>query len=108
MNPSLIPIGVTEAELASKAVAPRITPKDLDHTIAHEYYHVPPGTTLTLCVLTLRNGFTVVGHAACAAHANFDADIGRRIAFEHARNQIWPLLGYELRSKLTAEQESAD
>lgn len=107
MNTPTPEYGVSEAELAAKATAERVTPRDLDKCIAHEYYHVPPATTLTLCVLTLRNGYTVVGHAACAAHANFDSDIGRRIAFEHARNQIWPLLGYELRSKMQSAQDAA-
>ena len=55
---------------------------------------------LTFCVLVLRNGFTVTGESACASPENFDAEIGRRIARENAVQKIWPLLGYELRTKL--------
>ena len=55
---------------------------------------------LTFCVLVLRNGFTVTGESACASPENFDAEIGRRIARENAVQKIWPLMGYELRTKL--------
>lgn len=55
---------------------------------------------LTFCVLVLRNGFTVTGKSACASPENFDAGIGRNMARENAINKIWPLMGYELRSKL--------
>jgi len=55
---------------------------------------------LTFCVLTLKNGFTVTGESACASPENFDADVGKKIARANAVNKIWPLMGYELRSKL--------
>lgn len=62
----------------------------------------PSLNLLTFCVLVLRNGFTVTGESACASPENFNAEIGKRIARENAVAKIWPLLGYELRSKLTA------
>lgn len=55
---------------------------------------------LTFCVLVLRNGFTVTGESACASSENFDAEIGCKIARQNAVNKVWPLMGYELRSKL--------
>ena len=61
----------------------------------------PSLNLLTFCVLVLRNGFTVTGESACASPENFDAEIGRRIARENAVQKIWPLMGYELRSKLS-------
>lgn len=71
----------------------------------------PGGTPLdllTFCVLTLKNGFTVTGESACASPENFDAEIGRRIARENAVQKIWPLMGYELRSKLAANTAEPD
>ena len=62
----------------------------------------PSLNLLTFCVLVLRNGFTVYGASACASPENFNAEIGRRIARENAEREIWPLMGYELRSKLAA------
>jgi hypothetical protein len=92
--------------------APRITPDRINSEIAHEYYFtaaqavdihaVPPGPLdlLTFCVLVLRNGFTVTGESACASPENFDAEIGKRVARDNAVNKIWPLLGYELKSRI--------
>ena len=92
-----------EAEIQSKNLnAPRLSPDHIDAQIADESYYVFPGTTLTVCALTLRNGFHVVGESAAASPANFDAEIGRKIARDNARNKIWALEGYLLRSKLAA------
>lgn len=60
----------------------------------------PSLNLLTFCVLVLRNGFTVTGESACASPENFDADMGRRMARQKAIDQLWPMLGYELRSQL--------
>lgn len=92
-----------EAEIQRKGLnAPRLTPQHIDDQIAGEAYHVFPGTTLTVCALTLRNGFQVVGESAAASPANFDAELGRKIARDNARNKIWALEGYLLRSRLSA------
>jgi hypothetical protein len=86
--------------------APRVTLDDVNAAIAEEVFTCPVGTTLTICVLTLKNGYTVTGESACADPANFDAEIGRRIARDNARQKIWPLLGYELRTKLATGEQS--
>ena len=91
-----------ELELQAKgATAPRLNPELIDSVIVSEQYHVFPNTTLTVCALTLRNGFIVVGESAAASAANFNADIGRRIARDNARNKIWQLEGYLLRERLS-------
>ena len=91
-----------EAELRTKGLnAPHLTPADIDHAIVGEDYHVFPGTTVTVCALKLRNGFVVIGESAAATPENFDAAIGRRIARDAARNKIWSLEDYRLRSKLS-------
>ena len=90
-----------EAEIQAKGLhAPRLSPADIDHAIAAEAYHVFPGTTLTVCCLTLRNGYQVTGESAAASPANFNDELGRRIARDNARNKIWGLEGYLLRQKL--------
>lgn len=80
--------------------APRITVDHIKSIVHSVYYHVPPATTLTLCVLTLKNGFTVVGQSACAHAANFDRELGERLARDDAENKIWVLEGYLLRDRL--------
>lgn len=95
-----------ESEIQAKALnAPRLTPADIDAQIASEAFHVFPGTTLTVCALTLRNGFIVVGESAAASPENYDAETGRKIARDSARNRIWALEGYVLRNKLAGIQE---
>jgi hypothetical protein len=90
-----------EAEIVAKGkTAPRLTPDHIDAQIVAEAYHVFPGTTLTVCALTLRNGFHVTGESAAASPENFDAEIGRKIARDNARGKIWALEGYLLRSRL--------
>lgn len=90
-----------EAEIQQKGLnAPRLTPDHIDDQIVKEDYHVFPGTTLTVCALTLRNGFIVTGESAAASPQNFDWRIGQKIARDMARNKIWALEGYLLREKL--------
>lgn len=55
---------------------------------------------MTICALTLRNGFVVIGESAAASPENFDQAIGQRISRENARNRIWALEGYLLREHL--------
>jgi hypothetical protein len=90
-----------ENEIQGKGLnAPRLTPADIDAVIASEQYHVFDGTTLTVCCLRLRNGFTVTGESASASSENFDAEIGRKIARQIARQKIWALEGYLLKERL--------
>jgi hypothetical protein len=90
-----------ENEIQEKRlVAPRLTPDLIDSAIVDEQYHVFDGSCLTVCCLTLQNGFTVTGESACASPENFDAELVRKIARDNARNKIWPLEGYLLKQRL--------
>lgn len=91
-----------EKEIVAKGLtAPRVTPDRIEAVIANESYHVFDGSCLTVCCLTLKNGFTVTGESACASPENFNAELGRKIAKENARNKIWALEGYLLKQKLS-------
>ena len=93
-----------ESEIQEKGLnAPRITPDRVEEVIASEQYHVFTGTTFTACLLTLENGYTVLGESACASPENFNADLGRKIARKNAANKIWALEGYLLRQKLSEQ-----
>jgi Phage protein (N4 Gp49/phage Sf6 gene 66) family len=114
-----------EKEIQAKGLtAPRITPEDIEANIASEHfftafeaacigaaiYHVATHDAdslrlLTFCVLILKNGFTVTGESACASPENFDAELGRKIARENAVEKMWPLMGYELKSRLANASE---
>ena len=86
---------------AKKLTAPRVTPDRLEEVIVSEQYHVFPKSTFTACLLTLQNGYTVLGESACASPENFNADLGQKIARDNAKNKIWALEGYLLRQELS-------
>lgn len=118
-SPDTSDAGIERLIQAKGKTAARVTPADVQANIAEEHYFTAaegvsgagyaihnanvrgPMSLLTFCVLVLKNGFTVTGESACASPENFDAEIGRRIARENAVQKIWPLMGYELRSKLS-------
>lgn len=89
---------VDEQIVQSGKTAARITPADVDAAIKEEEFIVHG--TLTICVLTLNNGFKVIGESACASPENFDAAVGQRVSRDKAKEKIWPLLGYQLRTRL--------
>lgn len=107
-----------EQEIKAKGLtAPRVTPVDIEANILYEtYFTAAQGAKeadgdgghdalalLTFCVLVLQNGFTVTGESACASPENFDAEIGRKVARENAKQKIWPLMGYALKQQLSQE-----
>ena len=89
-----------EKEIQEKGlVAPRLTPALIDATIDSESFHKLTDV-LTVCVLTLVNGFTVTGESACASPENYNEELGNKISKENARKKIWMLEGYLLKQKL--------
>ena len=78
----------------------KLTLNDIEDAIIAQQFLQPEGTVLTICVLTLENGFNVVGHSACIDPVNFDAEIGRRVARQRAVDQVWALEGYRLKQAL--------
>lgn len=115
-----------EQEIQSKNLnAPRLTPDHIDSKIKAVEYILPrdvckcdngvevfdaplPLQTLTFCILTLENGFTVTGESACASPANFDAEIGKKIAYDNAREKIWLLEGYLLKENLHKQNSKVE
>jgi len=63
---------------------------------------------LSICLLVMQNGFTVIGKSAPASPENFDAEYGKQLAYEDAVKQLWPLMGYALRDRLHAAASEAD
>lgn len=89
-----------EEEIKTKNLtAPRLTPDLIDSKKKNKSFHKLTDV-LTVCVLTLENGFTVTGESACVSPANYNQKIGEDIAFDNARDKIWLLEGYLLKEKL--------
>jgi hypothetical protein len=91
----------TDHESAENATAPRVSLASMEAKIVRASYVLHEGI-LTLCILKMRNGFYVVGESAPASPANFNAELGRKFAYENAIRQLWKLEGYSLRDRLAA------
>lgn len=53
---------------------------------------------MTVCCLTLKSGFAVIGESACINPDDFDQAIGREIARANAIDKLWQLEGYRIKS----------
>ncbi len=106
-SPDISDAGIERMIQAKNLNAPRIKPADIDAAIADVEIvkHVTPsGKVLRWAVLTATNGYAVVGRPSVAVSAeNDDAEVGVAVAIANSKNELWPLLGFELSSKL-AEQ----
>lgn len=88
-------------------VTRNVTEQEIDDSIVTERYWQPARTAVTVCLLTLDNGFHVSGFSAAVSYANFDAELGRLLARENATAKIWELLGFRLADKLHDEETAA-
>jgi hypothetical protein len=114
----------TEQDCAAVAKAPRIALSDIEGAVIRRFFFtgdqaalafdsttllhgftqdVATLQVLTICILVMRNGFTVIGKSAPAAPENFNPELGCKLAYEDAVRQMWPLMGYALRERLFSE-----
>lgn len=109
----------SDKEAAAFAKAPRVTLADIEAAIASRYDFTAASAVgavtgykaedmqalglLSICVLVLKNGFTIIGKSAPASPENFNAEFGKKLAYEDARQQMWPLMGFSLRDRLSQE-----
>ena len=123
----------TENEIQTLGLtAPRVKPADIEANIVSEHYFTagdgfagalsvnpefnalpdnervisPPDELemVTICVLITKNGTKLVGaNTGPVSPSNFNPSLARKLARQAATDQLWPMLGYELRSKLLAE-----
>lgn len=101
-----IPLEEAQAR-ASAAIYPKVTKELIEGKIFAVQYTYPVGTTLTVCVITMDNGFHVLGKAAPADPRNFDPEIGKRYAYEDAFKQLWQFEGYLLKEMLHGQRPPA-
>lgn len=105
---------VTDAQSAAVAVAPRVTLANIEGAIAerHDFTasaalsglgqpHDASLNLLSICILVMKNGFSVIGKSAPASPENFNAELGRKYAYENAVRELWPLMGFSLRDRLS-------
>lgn len=103
---------VTDAQAAAVQKTPhRVSLESMEAKIAAEYYITgaeaalpakahPSLSVLMICIIVMRNGFTLIGKSAPADPANFNPALGMKFACEDAIRQLWPLEAYALRDRL--------
>ena len=112
----------TDEAAAAVATAPRVSLKDIEDSIGYRY-DINAGVAvanatkerdypeslniLSICILVMRNGFTVIGKSAPASPQNYNRELGARLAYEDAIRQLWPLMGYALRERLWRDSDDA-
>ena len=94
-------------ELLSKSPAPRVTEEDIKERIARVHYMHDADLfgTMTICTITMVNGWRVVGTSACVSEDNYNQGIGDKIAYDNAFRQLWALEGYLLAEVRHMEKE---
>src|SRR5215207_7771092 len=97
LNKPALSLGEAQEIVAAKT-APKVTVESIEAKIA-EVDYISRGY-LTICVITMRNGFKTVGKAASASPENHDSAVAQRYAYESAFKPLWELEGYLLREKL--------
>ncbi len=119
----------SDQESASFAVAPRVALADIEAAIKYRFdlngadiigstaHHkvekdgsssMDSTRLLSICLLVMKNGFTVVGKSAPASAENFNAEYGKKLAYEDAIRQLWPLMGFALRDRLDDASRQKD
>ena len=87
-------------ETLEKAIAaqpyPKVTKESIEAKIAKVDYLVLPDSTVTLCNITMGNGFSVRGESACVDPRNFNVEIGKGLAYKNAFDRLWAFEGYLL------------
>jgi len=84
----------TEQEMQDAAKAPRVKHEEIHAEVSLvEYAYVG---LMTLCVLTLHNGFKIVGQSSCASAENYNKEWGEKFALRDAERQIGQFLGFRI------------
>jgi hypothetical protein len=91
MTPDTIPPAyyVTEAEVEAL-----LDSAEVSETVFFEKH-------LVVCY-KLPNGWTLIGEGACIDPTRFSLQVGREVARERAKDQVWKLLGYQKQLALSS------
>lgn len=73
----------------------KLTKKDIEKTIIGKKFFYDD--LLTICVLSLKGEFKVIGYSSCISLENYDRNIGENQAYNNAFEKIWELEGYRVK-----------
>jgi hypothetical protein len=86
--------------------APKVILKDMLKKISYIEYHVF-ANRLTVCIMTMHNGYIVTGESSCVSKENYQQELGETYAYENALDKLWALEGYLMREMLHRQQIDA-
>ena len=78
----------------------KVTKEMVEAQVVDKTFSLLPSGKKMICELTLKNGFTVTGEAGVVDKENFVQEIGERLSYQRALDNVWPLLGYEMQTRL--------
>lgn len=81
-------------------VRDKMTVAFIDSIIKSHEFLYPEKGTLTVCVLTMKTGSNVVGTSNVIDPANYNKEMGAKIALDNAKGKIWELEGYAIKRDL--------
>ncbi|MEO8391207.1 Gp49 family protein [Polaromonas sp.] len=68
----------------------------VDSKIKEAFYAIMPDGRTTICMLIMKNGFTITGSSVCQPTTEFNKEAGERWAYEDAFGKAWPFEVYML------------
>lgn len=74
-----------------------------DKWVANVEFHFM-GLKTTACLLTVSNGFEIVGTSACVDPVNFNEAVGKQFALIDALNKMDSFIGFALQSGIEPSQ----
>lgn len=85
----------------------KLTQEYLESRIDNVHF-LRDGPTLTVCIITMKNGFQLTATSACVDPENFDKELGEKIAYNNAFAKLWELEGYVAKERSLAEHSDGD
>lgn len=82
-------------EKLNASPASRVTPEFIESRIVDKVW-TRFSPTVTICNITLDNGYSVRGESACVNPENYNQEIGERVSYDNAFQKLWPLFGFWL------------
>jgi hypothetical protein len=82
-----------------------ITKATIDAMIDKVQYYRFPGTCITMCCITLRNGYAVTGESSCADPRDFDVELGQQHSKRRAVDRIYELAAFQVRETAMVQSE---
>jgi hypothetical protein len=97
--------------VAAAGLAPgaqRVSLHQLRDLVEHiEIFRPESVPTMTIAILRLRNGFSLVGKSACIDPKAYNAEKGETFAVDDALRGLWPLEAYRRRIEMAATEKAA-